>query len=161
MRTERRAGELLKERREAEQLSQGGRPKKTGDTVLPVSETLADLGISRKQSSDWQHLGEDSREFCYIRMVVWPVGNSSQLCRVCSAKAEVLNAVNKLLEDRVPLNRISAETGFSRAGLSRHHRNCEPLVLLRNNRDRAGSPSARMFTQSLDGSITLAYDPQD
>lgn len=54
LRAERRAGQLLRETEKAK----GGRPTETGNTVLPVSDrsTLDDLGVSKKQSSDWQKL---------------------------------------------------------------------------------------------------------
>ena len=48
-RFERQLGEWLAKMEK----DQGGRPKKTGDTVSPVS-TLDDLGIAKKQSSRWQ-----------------------------------------------------------------------------------------------------------
>ena len=54
LRAERKVGQLIKEMEKAK----GGRPK-TGDTVLPVSEpTLADRGITKRQSSDWQKLAD-------------------------------------------------------------------------------------------------------
>ena len=37
-------------------LSRGGRPRKTGNTASPVSDTftLKQVGMSKRQSSDWQ-----------------------------------------------------------------------------------------------------------
>ncbi len=49
LRAERRLGELCAK---VTPKSRGGRPKKTGSSVLPVS--LADLGVSKIQSSRWQ-----------------------------------------------------------------------------------------------------------
>lgn len=51
LRAERRAGQLLVEREKAK----GGRPTETPNTMAEVLP-LADLGISHKQSSDWQKL---------------------------------------------------------------------------------------------------------
>ncbi len=52
LRAERRLGEMLGEMDKAK----GGRPEITGNTMLPVNEgsTLADIGISKMQSSRWQ-----------------------------------------------------------------------------------------------------------
>jgi hypothetical protein len=50
LRAERKAGVLLAKSDKAK----GGRPSKTGNATEPV---LADLGISKKQSSAWQKLG--------------------------------------------------------------------------------------------------------
>lgn len=51
LRAERKAGELLA----TMEKQKGGRPEKTGDSVSPVSETkLADIGVTKKQSSRWQ-----------------------------------------------------------------------------------------------------------
>jgi hypothetical protein len=49
IRAERRAGELLSQM----ETSGGGRPSKTGNTMLQVS-TLKDLGIERIESHRWQ-----------------------------------------------------------------------------------------------------------
>ena len=58
IRCERRAGELLGNM----DLNEGGRPSKTGDIVSPVSlvspPKLADLDISKKQSSRWQQISK-------------------------------------------------------------------------------------------------------
>ena len=56
VRAERRCGELLAEMPKAE----GGRPPKTGNRSEPVSapQTLSDLGITKKQSSDWHKLAD-------------------------------------------------------------------------------------------------------
>jgi len=48
LRAERKAGEMLA----AMEKNEGGRPPKTGNTMLPVS--LEDLGITKMQSSRWQ-----------------------------------------------------------------------------------------------------------
>jgi hypothetical protein len=53
LRAERRAGELLV----AMDKAKGGRPSKTGAATEPVS-TIADLGITKKQSSTWQRLAD-------------------------------------------------------------------------------------------------------
>ncbi len=61
LRAEHRAGQLLKDIEKAE----GGRPTKTSNTQIPVSEappTLASLGVTKKQSSDWQVVAELSDE---------------------------------------------------------------------------------------------------
>ena len=50
LRAERRLGEMLRETPKHE----GGRPPETSATMSPVSPKLADLGITRKQSSRWQ-----------------------------------------------------------------------------------------------------------
>ena len=55
LRAERKAGVLLK----AMEKAKGGRPKKTGAKTAPVSEPgLADLGVTKKQSSQWQKLAD-------------------------------------------------------------------------------------------------------
>jgi hypothetical protein len=61
LRAERKAGRILAKTEK----HPGGRPTKGGDTVLPVSDAkLEDLGISKKQSADWQKLGAvPQREF--------------------------------------------------------------------------------------------------
>jgi hypothetical protein len=53
IRAERKAGQLLK----AMEKAKGGRPSdKTGNTTLPVS--LQELGVSKRQSADWQKLAD-------------------------------------------------------------------------------------------------------
>ena len=53
LRSERRAGELLKRMEKHE----GGRPQKTGNTMLPVSSPkLKDLGIDKMESVRWQKI---------------------------------------------------------------------------------------------------------
>ena len=53
----------------------GGRPSKTGNIVQPVSK-LADIGISKSQSSRWQKEAEVPAEIgnqitgCMVRLVV-------------------------------------------------------------------------------------------
>jgi hypothetical protein len=60
LRAERKAGQLLAKMPKAN----GGRPRKTPSPGAAVSTTLADLGISDKQSSQWQKLGAmPQREF--------------------------------------------------------------------------------------------------
>lgn len=55
VRAERKAGEMLAEMPK----NAGGRPAKTGSPGLPVSsDTLKDLGISKKQSATWQQVAE-------------------------------------------------------------------------------------------------------
>jgi hypothetical protein len=55
IRCERKAGELLGNM----DLNEGGRPSKTGDLVSSVSPPkLADLDISKKQSSRWQQISK-------------------------------------------------------------------------------------------------------
>jgi hypothetical protein len=49
---ERRAGKMLRET----ERNKGGRPPKTSSTERPVS--LADLGVTKTQSSRWQRLAE-------------------------------------------------------------------------------------------------------
>ena len=49
LRAERKGGELLK----VMEKNKGGRPAKTGSTMLPVS-TLKSLGLDKFQSSRWQ-----------------------------------------------------------------------------------------------------------
>jgi len=60
IRAECRAGELLKDLQKAV----GGRPSaKTGNAKEPVSNApLSDLGISKRQSSDWQRLASVPQE---------------------------------------------------------------------------------------------------
>jgi hypothetical protein len=57
-RTERRAGELLREMEKANGADYGGRPKLDGSRELPFNPppTLAELGITKTQSSKWQKL---------------------------------------------------------------------------------------------------------
>lgn len=50
VRAERRAGEMLAEMPK----HNGGRPAKTGNSASPVSETLKDMGVSKRQSAQWQ-----------------------------------------------------------------------------------------------------------
>jgi hypothetical protein len=57
LRAERRAGELLRDMNK----NQGALPGKTGIKARPVLDTtpkLADLGITKSQSSRWQHLAD-------------------------------------------------------------------------------------------------------
>lgn len=59
IRAERRAGELIK----VMPKSDGGRPKKTSNIVLPVSPpSLADMGIDKMQSSRWQSIASVPEE---------------------------------------------------------------------------------------------------
>jgi hypothetical protein len=59
MRAEIRAGEMLAEMEKHD----GGRPTKTGSSVRPVSKPkLADLGVSKTQSSRWQKLAQLPKE---------------------------------------------------------------------------------------------------
>jgi len=51
-RAERRGGELLAEMPK----QRGGRPIETGSIVEPVSSSLADIGIDKKQSHRWQRM---------------------------------------------------------------------------------------------------------
>jgi hypothetical protein len=53
LRAERKAGQLLARAPKAN----GGRPSQTGASGIPIIPTLDDLGISKKQSSQWQKLG--------------------------------------------------------------------------------------------------------
>ena len=53
VRAERRAGQMLAEMPK----SKGGNPNlPTGNTVVPVEKTLADIGITKNESSRWQKL---------------------------------------------------------------------------------------------------------
>ncbi len=55
LRAERRAGELLRDMEKHE----GGRPKKTGNKSQPVFQPkLAELGVTKAQSSRWQKLAD-------------------------------------------------------------------------------------------------------
>ncbi|MGF6877389.1 hypothetical protein [Paraburkholderia sp. MM5477-R1] len=55
VRAERRAGELLKAMTKA----RGGQPyQATGQSTGPVGQTLADHGITKNQSSQWQQLAD-------------------------------------------------------------------------------------------------------
>lgn len=55
LRAERRAGEMLA----VMEKNDGGRPTKTGNSVLPVLEpTLEEMGVSKMESSRWQRMAE-------------------------------------------------------------------------------------------------------
>src|SRR4051812_49221548 len=64
LRAERRCGELLKESKEngTRDTGQGGNRKSRSDDATVIQPTLADLGISKQQSSDWQKLAEIPEE---------------------------------------------------------------------------------------------------
>jgi len=49
--------------------SKGGRPSKTGNTLLPVS-TLEDIGVTKMQSSRWQR----EAELPEAEQIAWPIG---------------------------------------------------------------------------------------
>jgi len=75
MRAERRAGQLLRETKEAGQRTTGHGDKEAGQRTtghgdqksesrhVTPKPTLGDLGISKKQSSDWQKLAEVDERF--------------------------------------------------------------------------------------------------
>lgn len=63
LRAERRCGELLKESKDAGTRAKVGDNQRGSRTPgLPPQPTLADLGISKQQSSDWQKLAEVPEE---------------------------------------------------------------------------------------------------
>jgi hypothetical protein len=65
-----------------------------------------------------------------------------QRCSICSAPREIRERVNDALAKKVKLRTLAAESGFSRAGLSRHNRKCLPKQQLKNFRDtRKGARS--------------------
>jgi hypothetical protein len=49
---------------------------------------------------------------------------SKGTCSICSASTDVVHAINAALEKKIPLRDLAKQSGFSRAGLSRHSRNC-------------------------------------
>lgn len=59
IRAERRAGQLLKEMKDAGQRQKPGDTRPDSNPELP---SLADMGISKKQSSDWQKMAEIPEE---------------------------------------------------------------------------------------------------
>jgi hypothetical protein len=58
LRAERKAGEMLA----TMEKGVGGRPGKTGNTTLPVSQKPSDLGVEKMQSSRWQAIARVSGE---------------------------------------------------------------------------------------------------
>jgi hypothetical protein len=60
LRAERRCGQLLKEREKAKGGDHGGKPRIDGSRLAPSNpvQTLADIGISKQQSSRWQRLAD-------------------------------------------------------------------------------------------------------
>jgi len=59
LRAERRAGEMLRDMEKAKGTAGQGRPSLGGATMLPPKDTpptLAEIGITKRQSSDWQRL---------------------------------------------------------------------------------------------------------
>lgn len=89
---ERRAGELLT----SAPKHQGGRPPETGDRMAPVS-TLADLGVSKKQSSRWQGLA------------AIPVGQFTEAVEEASAEGAVTTAKVARIADRKLAERVAEE----------------------------------------------------
>lgn len=97
LRAERRAGDLLK----GMEKSAGGRPsKKTGSTKLPV---LDDLGITKTQSSRWQHLS------------TVPEGNFEAYIASCVAHKREISTkdVAKMAARRPVKRQVSQEVGVS------------------------------------------------
>jgi hypothetical protein len=77
LRAERKTGELLKATKESGDRLSSGQPQKVSscDTtiLLPPPKKLADLGISRDQSSKWQKLAEIPEEkFNDALLLDWP-----------------------------------------------------------------------------------------
>jgi hypothetical protein len=64
VRAERRAGQLLKETEKAKGSAGQGRPKKGGSAKTPPKKapTLADIGVTKTQSSRWQKLADRSEK---------------------------------------------------------------------------------------------------
>ena len=62
-------------------------------------------------------LGENV--LCYCRRIM-----RNGTCAVCSSPEEIRNGVNNALRENEPLRTIAARSAFSRAGLSRHRRDC-------------------------------------
>lgn len=58
LRAERRCGELLKEAKKNGTRKSDGRPKKPSDDTRVSPKTLAELGITYQQASDWQKLAD-------------------------------------------------------------------------------------------------------
>jgi len=57
--TERRAGEMLRDMEKAKGTAGQGRPSLGGATMLPPKDTpptLSEIGITKRQSSDWQNV---------------------------------------------------------------------------------------------------------
>jgi len=82
LRAERRVGEMLRDMEKAK----GGQPYQdnpTGNTVAPVeTPTLAEIGITKRQSSDWQRMADiDEAEF-EVRLEDTALSTSSMINKV-------------------------------------------------------------------------------
>jgi len=74
LRTKRRVGELLA----TMELNQGGRPRKTGSSALPVSApTLNDLGLDKFEASRCQRIAEVPKQ-AFEHYIADTVGNGKQ-----------------------------------------------------------------------------------
>jgi hypothetical protein len=98
LRAERRCGELLKESSKNETRQKSGKYPRNGNPVAPLPK-LADLGISKQQSSDWQKLAAVPEEtFEELRQEDFP--STAELIR---GEAEVVGPVSRyfLLRGRI------------------------------------------------------------
>jgi hypothetical protein len=64
-----------------------------------------------------------------------PMG-ANTACSICSAPRPILDATNAALEKKTPLRLLEQQSGFSRAALSRHSRNCIARAVLQENAER-------------------------
>ena len=89
MRAERRCGELLKESKKNGARQKPGDNRKTS-TDATSKTTLADIGISRQQSSDWQKLAEIPKEQFEARLndTSLPKPTTAELIRKPTPKQE-------------------------------------------------------------------------
>jgi hypothetical protein len=78
-------------------------------------------------------------------------------CSICSASPKLVAAVNSSLDRKTPLRKLSLESGFSRASLSRHDRRCRVRETLQTHRQTKFNPvnGARVIVQWPAGQLTV------
>jgi hypothetical protein len=116
-------------------LNKGGRPRKTGANVGPVFPTLERLGITKRQSSEWQRLArlvEEIGEEAWERELPSHTGKRTTLHRIFRKFGKMKPRAEKVQMHTCPkcsFRFADRRTGWAKTrGHNRELRSLEPAL---------------------------------